>query len=353
MTVRASPAAPAPVAAVFSVQAASRVATSAVAPRQGDDSAIHGDPSVVSGGAGWRRAGVSRARCGAGRPSRNSGHHDGRRRATQTTASSPVVCGEKLKMPLSRVAYQRGRVERVGDVPRQVVEARAGCRPPGGRARRTTGRRRRPGSGSAPVQVKKRLRLMRDRAAVDEVAEDDGGARCPAAAPSSGCQVEPARSRVDPPSVRVRPEEQCGLEALAADGQDGDHDQRPPAASAAASIWPRSSPARRAGGAGHPEDHPGDEGRRRRSTGCRRSPPGPRRSGCAGRRTGAKPKASEISDRDPDTEPDPGQQVATVGLHQVGDQDADDQGRLEALHAGRSGSSRAQRGMLRRLVRFA
>ena len=43
------------------------------------------------------------------------------------------------------------------------------------------------------------------------------------------------------------------------------------------------------------------------------------------------PKASEISDRDPHPDPDPGQQVAAVGLDQVGDQDADDERGLKAF----------------------
>ena len=48
-----------------------------------------------------------------------------------------------------------------------------------------------------------------------------------------------------------------------------------------------------------------------------------------GPKVSSAPKAERDGDRDADAEPDPREQVAAVGLDQVGDQDADDQGRLE------------------------
>ena len=43
------------------------------------------------------------------------------------------------------------------------------------------------------------------------------------------------------------------------------------------------------------------------------------------------PKRERDGDRERHAGPDPGEQVATVGLDQVGDEDADDQGCLEAF----------------------
>ena len=45
----------------------------------------------------------------------------------------------------------------------------------------------------------------------------------------------------------------------------------------------------------------------------------------------AAPKAEGDDDGDADAQPDPRQQVTAVGLDQVGDEDADHQGGLEAL----------------------
>ena len=56
-----------------------------------------------------------------------------------------------------------------------------------------------------------------------------------------------------------RPEEERGLQALAADGQHRDHDERPAAALGGGVDLAAQLAADAAGGAGHPEDHPGDE----------------------------------------------------------------------------------------------
>ena len=50
-----------------------------------------------------------------------------------------------------------------------------------------------------------------------------------------------------------------------------------------------------------------------------------------GPKVSSAPTAERHADGQPDAHPDRGQQVAPVGLDQVGDQDADDERRLEAL----------------------
>ena len=97
-----------------------------------------------------------------------------RRSSTQTVASSPVVAGEKLKMPLSSVAYQvpgsiapetsKARLLQAGQDAGllEVVDA-VGQHAGGDEIR------------NAPVQVKNLAQVDRERAAVEQVAEHHRG----------------------------------------------------------------------------------------------------------------------------------------------------------------------------------
>ena len=169
-----------------------------------------------------------------------------------------------------------------------------------------------------------------DRAAVEQPAEDDRGEEAETGAdqglPGGG---RGAGEGVARGGLGGGPQEQRRLQALAAHGEDGQHDQRP--AAALGGVDPAAQGAAHApGGAGHPEDHPGHE-----ADSHQRERPADQLLGLEGQapRTvgeqGAEGQAEQRGERH--AGPDGGEQVAAVAAHQVGDDDADDQGRLEPL----------------------
>ncbi len=245
--------------------------------------------------------------------------------STQTVASSTVVSGEKLKMPLSSAAYHvpgsmvpdtsQARVFSPGSTP-------ASCRSwtPYDRTPAATRIRNAAGPGEEPAQVD------RDRAAVQQPAEQDRGADAERGAE----QRLPGGVAVAGDRLGGRPEEQRGLQPFAADGQDRDEHQAPPGAFGGAVDLAAQLAAERPGGAGHPEDHPGDQGDR--DDGEAAADRLLRLEGQA-----ARPVEQGESERErdehgeSDAEPDPRQQAAPVGLDQVRDEDADHEGGFESL----------------------
>ena len=159
------------------------------------------------------------------------------------------------------------------------------------------------------------------RAAVDEHAEHDRDDQ-----PEQGAEQRCGRVAGRPGGG---PEEQGGLEALTADGEQR-QDRQADAAGGGDVDLGLELALDVAGLAGHPEDHPGHEhdgdDRQGAADGLLRLegetpwPEGEQR---------AEPDGDD--DGDGDAQPDARQQLAAIGLDQVGHEDADDQRGLEAF----------------------
>jgi hypothetical protein len=126
------------------------------------------------------------------------------------------------------------------------------------------------------------------------------------------------------------PQEHRRLQPLAADGQEGGEGER-----ARAEGERRVQPVVQlepegAGGPPHPEHHPGHE-----ADGDDREQAGEQLLGREGERGGGEleggPDGQAERDRGRHPQPHRAEAVAVAGLDQVGDQDADDQGGLQAL----------------------
>ena len=242
--------------------------------------------------AGAGGAGVARSRTWSEEEDTSSA----RRRATQAMASSQVVAGEKLKMPLSRVPYQlsagsacetsKARLFRPGQDAGllQVVDAV-------GEHAGGDDDQERAGPGEELGQVD------RDRAAVDQVAEHDRGGepergaeqRRDGAAASPRVLAWVAAQRNSAVSRPSRPTASMATTTTTTTGRR----------SAASSIWRAQLAGSAARGARHPEDHPGDEADGDDRQACRRWPPAPRRSGRAGRRSAARRTPSDTATATP------------------------------------------------------
>ena len=130
--------------------------------------------------------------------------------------------------------------------------------------------------------------------------------------------------------LRVRPQEQRGLEALATDGEHRDDEDRACAGGDRPVELRLELRAHEPGRARHPEDHPGHEGDRQdrqraadRLLRLEAEAAGPERE------QRAEPDGDRCRRRD--ARPQGPEEVATLGLHEVGDEDADNERRLEAL----------------------
>ena len=182
---------------------------------------------------------------GSGRPvdvgwaatGRGGGRRAGRAASPRTTYAQPdhapratVVAGEKLKIPLSTVAVPASR-GRTTSVTSNMVLSSPGSTPaswrswtPYDRTPAATRIKQRAGPGEEPGEVD------RDRAAVDAGSPARRRSRCRAQPPSSGSgrgvgglgQVASGRR------AGRGPQDQRGLQALAADREEGHDDQRPP-----------------------------------------------------------------------------------------------------------------------------
>ena len=167
------------------------------------------------------------------------------------------------------------------------------------------------------------------RAAVDQVAEDDRGERARArrrAAAPGRCRADARGSRPgSPPTGTARSPGPRGR-PRARRRRPGDHGR----ASAARSTWPRSSPQRPRAARAIQKiiqvTKPTATIDRMPPISSWASKVRPR-----GPKVSSAPKASETTTATATPSPDARQQVSTVGLHQVGDQDADDERGLEAL----------------------
>ena len=245
--------------------------------------------------------------------------------ASQAIASSLVVAGEKLKMPLSSVPCQepggmtfdtsKARLYRPGRK-RGLLQVVHPVRQHAGRDDDQEG----PGPGEEPGQVDL------ERAAVDQVAEQNGDGQPERGADQRDGVLPVARAAAWVAAQRNSAVSRPSRPTASMATITSDHGL----ASAASSTWARSSPEMPRGRPGHPEDHPGDEADRDDRQQAADQLLG--LEGQALRTEGQREaEAERDADRDADADPDPGQQVAAVGLDQIGDQDADDERRLEAL----------------------
>ena len=175
-----------------------------------------------------------------------------------------------------------------------------------------------------------RAQVDRDRALVDEHAEHHRGEQAEGRSQERLPGRRDGADGVAGGGVGGRPQEQGGLQALAADGEHGDDHQGPATAVGGPVDRTAQLAAEPAGRPRHPEDHPGDEADRDdrqqapdQLLGLEGEP-----ARAVGQR---RPEGEADRDRDRDPGPDPGQQVGALGLHQVGHQDAHDERGLEPL----------------------
>ena len=143
----------------------------------------------------------------------------------------------------------------------------------------------------------------------------------PSPAPTSGCVVCPG-------GLHGRPEKQRGLQALAPDRDERRQDQSPDTQGKCGVEPPAQLPGQVAGGAPHPEDHPGDEGHRddgQKSAECLLG----FEAELTGRVGEHCAEAEAERDRRSHAGPDRRKPAGVARLDQVGHQDADHQGRFE------------------------
>jgi hypothetical protein len=126
------------------------------------------------------------------------------------------------------------------------------------------------------------------------------------------------------------PDEECGLDALAPDREEGQGDDRPGTADERPVEAGFELAAQAPRGPGHPEDHPGDE-----AHGHDRESAADDLLGLEGESVGAEGQHGAESegegDRGTDAEPEAGEDVTSADLDHVGDEDADHESGLEAL----------------------
>jgi hypothetical protein len=164
------------------------------------------------------------------------------------------------------------------------------------------------------------------RALVEQVAEHDRGGQ-----PECRAEQRAHRGRPVPGGGLGRgPQEQRGLQALPADGQHRD-DHQAGAAGRGRGVHPALEVAgQAAGGPCHPHHHPGDEAdrddRQHAPDGFLRLEAQPARAE-GEQRT----ERQRDADRDGHATPDAGEQLAAVGLDEVGHEDHHDEGGLEPL----------------------
>ena len=233
-----------------------------------------------------------------------------------------MVAGVKFSVPLSTVAYQRARVDGAGDVEGEVVQA---------------------GQHAGLLQV---VDAVGEDAARDEDQRDAGP-------PEEGAEVDPQGPAVDQPAeehgageaddpaeqrqvVAVAGglgggvEEDRGLEPLAPDTEERDQRDGEGAEVEGAVELALELAGDRARGGLHPEDHDGDEADRDDA-----GEPADQLLGLEGQLPGAIGEGGTQHDRQrdrgADAEPDVADAPGAVRLGEEGEQDDDDEGRLEAF----------------------
>ena len=242
--------------------------------------------------------------------------------STQATACRTVVAGVKLKMPLSRVAYQDCRRDRGADVERQGVQARKErCLL---QVVQAVGQDAGGDEDEQDPGVAEELRQVdAHRALVDRDPEGDRGAE-----PDDPADQRLCGARAGGLGGGV--EEDRRLQALAADAEEAD-ERHGPWADVDRPVQLALELARDgAGRRAHPEHHAGHEGHRQDRGRAAHELLG--LEGQLARAVGQE-GAEQHRERDghPDAGPDPAQGPAAVGLDQKSHEDDDDEGGLEAF----------------------